>query len=123
MKNLMTPDIDVFRLKDRWIVDRYGSLGDEANGLFLIPSPYCKRDPLRVLASCGEGWEHLSVSKIKRAPTWSEMEYVKRLFFTDDEVAMQLHVPPDEHINLHSNCLHLWRPIGMEIPRPPEWMV
>jgi hypothetical protein len=36
---------------------------------------------------------------------------------------MELHVPIAEHINLHPNCLHLWRPQDVEIPRPPAYMV
>lgn len=66
--------------------------------------------PLRVIASDGAGWDHVSVSAPGRTPTWDEMERVKRLFFRDDETAMQLHVPPAEHVNLHAHCLHLWRP-------------
>jgi hypothetical protein len=41
----------------------------------------------------------------------------------EDETAMQLHVPVTEHLNCHKYCLHLWRPHGVEIPRPPGWMV
>ena len=43
--------------------------------------------------------------------------------FWPDEAAMQLHVPASDHINCHPYCLHWWRPIGQEIPRPPSWMV
>lgn len=78
---------------------------------------------LRVIASSGEGWDHVSVSLPGRCPNWPEMEYVKRLFFKDSEAAMQLHVPPDDHINCHPNCLHLWRPLKGEIPRPPAILV
>ena len=46
-----------------------------------------------------------------------------RLFFRDEEPAMQLHVPTTEHINCHPYCLHLWRPLEAEIPMPPDWMV
>jgi hypothetical protein len=51
------------------------------------------------------------------------MEYVKRLFFKNDELAMQLHVTPDQHINNHPFCLHMWRPHDKEIPLPPAIMV
>jgi hypothetical protein len=51
------------------------------------------------------------------------MECVKRLFFSDEETAMQLHVPSTEHISTHPWCLHLWRPQHAEIPRPPFAMV
>lgn len=78
---------------------------------------------LRIVAARGEGWDHVSVSLEHRAPNWEEMEMVKRAFFKDDECAMQLHVPPTDHINCHPNVLHLWRPHWKHIPRPPSWMV
>jgi hypothetical protein len=78
---------------------------------------------LRVIASHGMGWDHVSVSLQHRCPTWEEMEYVKRLFFKNDELAMQLHVTPDQHINNHPFCLHMWRPHDKEIPLPPAIMV
>lgn len=78
---------------------------------------------LRVIASNGGGWDHVSVSLPNRTPNWREMEYIKRLFFRENEAAMQIHVPPADHINCHPNCLHLWRPQDTEIPRPPAWMV
>jgi hypothetical protein len=70
-----------------------------------------------------ERWDHLSVSTQSRCPTWEELEFVKRLFFKPDECAMQLHVPPRDHVNNHPYCLHIWRPIDVEIPRPPAIMV
>jgi hypothetical protein len=90
--------------------------------MFHLPSPIDKA-PLRVVASSGEGWDHVSVSRQNRCPNWPEMEFIKRAFFKDDETAMQLHVPPSDHISIHPFCLHLWRPHGVEIPRPPSIMV
>lgn len=78
---------------------------------------------LRVIASHGMGWDHVSVSLELRTPRWHEMEHVKRLFFNDDETAMQLHVPTKEHINFYPYALHLWRPQTLLIPTPPWWMV
>lgn len=100
----------------------FGGPGDSTCGTFLIPSPIDKA-PIRVIASSGEGWDHVSVSLEKRCPDWSEMEHIKHLFFRDSETAMQLHVPPADHINCHPHCLHLWRPLDEDIPRPPAWMV
>jgi len=65
---------------------------------------------MRVMASAGMGWDHVSISRQNRCPNWPEMEHIKRLFFRDDETAMQLHVPPSDHISIHPYCLHLWRP-------------
>lgn len=78
---------------------------------------------LMVIASWGGGWDHVSVSRPDRCPTWEEMERVKRAFFRPEECAMQLHVPPADHINAHPFCLHLWRPHDVLIPLPPKWMV
>ena len=64
-------------------------------------------------------WEHVSVSLKARTPTWKEMNFVKRLFWRDEEMVIQLHVPVKDHISIMENCLHLWNPIGLEIPTPP----
>lgn len=74
-----------------------------------------------VIASNGDGWDHVSVSTEGRCPTWEEMDRIKRLFFKHDEVAMQLHVAVSNHISCHPYTLHLWRPHGVKraIPLPP----
>lgn len=96
-------------------------------GAFLIPSPD-GHAVLTVICSAGDDrenmdWEHVSVSLGARCPTWEEMDFVKRIFWKDDETVMQLHVPRGQHINHHSNCLHLWRPINKQIPLPNPVMV
>ena len=78
---------------------------------------------LTIVASWGEGWDHVSVSRPDRCPTWEEMERVKRAFFRPDEVAFQLHVPVSDHISVYPFCLHIWRPHAADIPLPPKWMV
>jgi hypothetical protein len=93
-------------------------------GAFYVKSPTGKRgDLLQVIATDGLGWDHVSVSMEQRLPTWPELEHVKRIFFAEDEVAMQLHVPAADHINVHPNCLHLWRPQAVPIPLPDKIMV
>ena len=81
--------------------------------------------PFVVVASNGDGWDHVSVSTPGRCPTWEEMDRIKRIFFRDAEVAMQLHLPPADHINCHPYTLHLWRPHGTKraIPLPPKEFV
>lgn len=88
---------------------------------------------LRVLAQSGTNsreelgddyaWDHVSVSLPKRIPNWLEMSLIKTVFWSDDEAVMQLHVPAAQHLNVHPNCLHLWRPLLAEIPLPPATMV
>jgi hypothetical protein len=91
-------------------------------GSFLVKSPVDK-GTMKVIASFGLGWDHVSVSRPTKCPNWPEMDFVRRLFFKDNETVMQLHVPVGEHISYHPYCLHLWRPHGVEIPRPPNELV
>ena|SRR5436190_18619915 len=96
------------------------------NGSFMIPYSAAdpgKRETLRVIASDGKGWEHVSVSLPNRCPTWEQMDFIKDLFWEPHECVMQLHPPRSNWVNLHPYCLHLWRPIGVEIPQPPRYMV
>lgn len=100
----------------------FAGWGDEGNGCFIFQHPATNAE-LKVIASSGEGWDHVSVSANNRCPNWIEMDYIKRLFFKPDECAIQYHVPEVEHINCHPFCLHLWRPQEGEIPMPPKEMV
>ena len=77
----------------------------------------------RAIASDGMSWEHVSVSRPDRIPTWDEMCWIKSLFFDDDDTVVQFHPPRAEWVNNHSRCLHMWRPIGIEVPRPPQILV
>jgi hypothetical protein len=101
----------------------HGSLGDHYNGAFRIRSHAAPNQTMVVLASRGEGWDHVSVSLKRRCPWWPEMEQIKHLFFEPHETVMQLHVPASDHISYHPYALHLWRPLDAKIPRPPGWMV
>lgn len=119
MRDLTLLDLYRDRVSARRV---YGHPGDHGCGVFRVPSPI-DRVQMLVVASDGDGWDHISVSRPNRCPNWPEMDYVKRLFFRDDETVMQLHVPASEHLNQHPHCLHLWRPQHGEIPRPPGYMV
>lgn len=114
--------LEKFRRRGKEILDLWGWEGDETCGAFTISSPV-DRAPMTVVVSSDGGWDHVSVSRKNRCPNWTEMEYAKRLFFKDDETAMQLHVPPAEHVNMHPFCLHLWRPTTGPIPMPPAIFV
>jgi hypothetical protein len=98
-------------------------MGDVHGGYFEVWSPLQANKKLRVIASTGEGWDHVSVSMQRRIPTWIEMDYIRSLFFEEDEVVMQLHPAREHHINVMEYCLHLWRPQTEAIPLPPKWMV
>ena len=78
---------------------------------------------LHFIFSNGCGWEHLSVSTPVKTPTWEQMAKMKEIFFKDDEVCFQLHPKKDDYVNMHEHCLHIWKPINVEIPTPPSVMV
>lgn len=92
------------------------------NGAFYVPMI---RTPvvLAVIASCGEGWEHVSVSLSDRCPTWAEMCRVKELFWGPEDCVVQFHPAKSEYVNVHPNCLHLWRREGTNWETPPMWMI
>lgn len=102
--------------------ERYGWPGYPHGGTFIIHCKLTARD-LRVIASAGDGWDHVSVSLPTRCPNWLEMDFIKRLFFEDFELAVQFHVPVKDHINIHDHVLHLWRNHNQEIQLPPFIMV
>ena len=76
-----------------------------------------------VIASDAMGWEHVSVSRIDRCPTWEEMCQIKEMFWDSDDCAVQFHPPKSDYVNNHPYCLHLWRPVGVDIPRPHSLLV
>ena len=121
MKSLTDPTLQSWRRRDLELAT-YGQSGDDRGGVFAV-RPVGRRDMLRMIASNDAGWDHISVSLTDRCPTWAEMEFVKRRFFKDTEIAYQLHVPPASHISVHPYCLHIWRPHDAVIPVPPEWMI
>lgn len=102
-------------------------LGDNEGGFFIVPCTTKGKRTVKILlaviASTGGGWDHVSVSLPNRCPFWSEMDFIKRLFFDDHEIVMQIHPRTSDHINVHSFCLHLWRPHNIDIPLPPKFMV
>jgi hypothetical protein len=114
---------------------QYGSTDESGmNGFFVIPMDPEQRNFALVIASEGNEqmpWEHVSArigekhnGKLKeRTPHWWEMCVLKKLFFKDDEVVMQLHPKEEDYVNLHPFVLHLWRPKNQEIPTPPKIFV
>lgn len=100
------------------------------NGVFLIPAGVLrpgrsmKKAGARVIASDGLGWEHVSVVRSAGpAPTWDDMCKVKALFWDPEDVVVQFHPRQSQHVNNHDACLHLWRPVGVELPTPTPEMV
>ncbi len=99
-----------------------GTDADGNNGCFIIRQAGRGED-LRIIASDGMEWEHVSVSLAGRIPTWKEMCHVKALFWDDEDCVIQYHPSKSEYVNCHPFVLHLWRPIGQDIPKPPSVLV
>lgn len=102
----------------------YGWNGDSGNGMFKV---FVHGKSFLCLASNGGGWEHVSVSpgspNRKKCPTWDEMCAIKDMFFEPEETVVQYHPPKSDYVNNHLYCLHMWRPLDQEIPRPPAIFV
>lgn len=68
-------------------------------------------------------WVHLSISRLDIIPSYDDLTEVYRLFLGEDlsplnPVAYMLFVPPNEHVNIHARCLHLWQPLYRRISPP-----
>lgn len=130
MRRSPTKEIEIYRVTSGQMASEHGS---GPCGAFRIPMNMIGPVILTVIASDGRDWtecgfpqpvwEHVSVSLSIRCPTWQEMDFVKRIFWRDDETVMQLHVPRDRHLNYHETCLHLWKPVGVDILLPPSGTV
>ena len=132
MRDLIGQPFDKWRDTSLAVIERYGFVGDETCGVFIIPrSVRHSIRKLLIIASQGEGWDHVSVSIVgfpDVTPYWHEMKFVKEAFFKPDEWALEYHPPTEKNISIHNGCLHLWRPQPSEthkwfLPIPPPWMV
>ncbi len=93
--------------------------GDSDDGLAAQLTYKGYTNQLQVIASWGEGWDHVSVSINGRCPLWDEMCFVKDMFFHPGETVIQYHPAEKQYVNNHPNCLHLWRPQNHNVPMPP----
>lgn len=122
MRNLLTVQKDRVLQRDT----RPGTLaylGDhdpQVTGVFFMRGQY--GNVIKIIATVGLGWEHVSASLEHRVPSWSEMCEIKDAFWTEDDCVVQYHPPKEDYVSYHPNCLHLWKPIGVELPRP-HWLL
>lgn len=95
------------------------------NGAFFLKIP--KGRDLAIIASDGQGWDHVSVRVVpgskRELPTWQEMVLIKNLFFLPFECCYQYHPKEKDYVNFHPLVLHLWRPHMLGVPTPPTWMI
>lgn len=120
MKPLDSEKFRPYLIKSEYVRQKIGVYNNRWNAAMEVPVGVFM---LRVLASVGRGWDHVSVSLASRTPTWAELEYIRKFLFKPDEIVVQFHVPSDKHINIHPYTLHLWRPHGYELRLPPADMV
>lgn len=90
------------------------------NGMFQIKRG---RHLLTIISSNQLGWDHVSISLPNRTPSWSEMCFVKELFFDDDETVVQFHPKKSDYVNFHPFTLHLWKKQDLEYELPPQIFV
>lgn len=115
MRKAPHPWIERYRIWD----GHYGSKPHSLHGVFEI-------NGLVIMSSGPDpkyGWEHVSVSRADRDPTWAEMNSIKDLFWDEAEVVVQYHPAKKDYINQHPHCLHLWRPMRRTMPTPPTILV
>lgn len=97
---------------------------DGFNGAFMF---WIDSNRVKVIASDGEGWQHVSVSLHDHPgtpPKWDLMCRIKDLFWEPEDVVVQFHPRQSEYVNNNQGCLHLWRCTdGREFPTPPTIMV
>jgi hypothetical protein len=125
MRNVFDQKIEMGRL----IVGTFASRRNDPFGAFSVLGPAGRE--LKIIASDGvdpdptiAGWEHVSVSIAgKHPPNWQEMHWVKDQFWNDDETVLQFHPKRSQYVNIHPNCLHLWRQIGVDHQLPPLLLV
>jgi hypothetical protein len=86
---------------------------------------------LLVIASDHGSWEHVSVhceteDHKQYTPRWDEMQAMKELFWSPEDVVIQYHPAQSHFVNIHANTLHLWRLYGgweEFLPMPPVELV
>lgn len=115
MAGLVKPGIERYRVTRG---PMSSNAGDQW-GFFFIPYRIGQQ-PLAVMCAPFDGtqrWEHVSVSRPDRCPTWEEMCFIKALFWDDEDCVIQFHPPKSDYVNNHPYCLHLWRNTsGQELP-------
>lgn len=122
----------MFKVPNQYRI-KTGLLGSDDSiglcGAFEIPWKKNYECMLYVIASDGEsnGWEHVSVhGRTGRGiftPSWDQMCFVKSLFWDDAACVVQYHPPKSDYVNVHKNCLHLWRKCDAVFETPPKELI
>ena len=54
-----------------------------------------------------DGW-HLSIAHVRRYPTWDEIKEARYRLLPSEKTYVMVFPPPEEYVNQHPNCFHLW---------------
>jgi len=63
---------------------------------------------LVIVGHSSDGW-HLSISHARRYPTWDEIKAARYQLTPHNVTMAMLLPPPEEYVNIHENCFHLWQ--------------
>lgn len=124
----------MFHVPNRHRLRKHKQLGSDDsignNGFFIIPHYKIIDYEFNCQASDGDGWEHVSVSissllkkRGSRCPTWEEMCFIKSIFWDETDTVIEFHPAKENYVNIHDFVLHLWKPIGIELPLPNTILV
>lgn len=87
-----------------WSVIQYsqdgGAYQNKSLGLWVV-STVLKYDD-------GKTWQHVSVSRMRRIPSYEDVALAKRIFIGAEKKAIQVFPPQAQHVNIHPYVLHLW---------------
>ncbi|MDE6501269.1 MAG: hypothetical protein K2L10_04230 [Ruminococcus sp.] len=70
------------------------------------------------IAVWNDDWEKVSVSRLRKCPEFDELCETKDIFWTSEEFVVQ-YIPSEPTLR---NCIHLFRPVGAEMPVPTEML-
>ena len=66
-------------------------------------------------------WQHVSVARPDRYPTWEEIKFVKDVFIGTDKAAVMILPEQKFFVNYHPNCFHLFHRLdGDTVPGNPQ---
>ncbi len=54
-------------------------------------------------------WEHVCITHENSIPEYEELVKLKEIAWKTSEIAMQVHPPKSEYVNIDQYALHLWR--------------
>lgn len=94
--------------------------GHGNNGAFLIPAT---GHPAAVIASDQDGWEMVSIAHCERPLTLAEVDAIRDLFWSQDDVVIQFHFPHQDRKGQHRYAVKLWRRAGQDAQLPPRHLL